>query len=285
MPEWLVRYKAAFQVLTNESRRFVAWNVGDAVGERLGEDGTVKVRRTGADVADHVLLAEQLIQPKDLLPLLKLLGERPLNTADLQGRWAVQRDGNQGGLLRYDPDILYLARTNQTPPIYETLGAVGIFFGKAAEWVVPGVGLCGLPADRLRNLANVLDADDMGAVELLRRAGSQSRHDLLADHFKVQKIVGFLCSQSVHHLPEDLRLAFLVKTAPGKLDRRHLGVVFLRPDSPTPDEDAMWQGLLRETFAEVDPQFAPHLRRLVAHAPKLLACLDDDDCKVTARPG
>lgn len=285
VPEWLVRYKAAFQVLTNESRRFVAWNVGDAVGERLGEDGTLKVRRIGADVADHVLLAAQLIQPKDLLPLLKLLGERPLNTADLQGRWAVQRDGNQGGLLRYDPDILYLARTNQTPPIYETLGAVGIFFGKAAEWVVPGVGLCGLPADRLRNLANVLDADDMGAVELLRRAGSQSRHDLLADHFKVQKIVGFLCSQSVRHLPEDLRLAFLVKTAPGKLDRRHLGVVFLRPDSPTPDEDAMWQGLLRETFAEVDPQFAPHLRRLVDHAPKLLACLDDDDCKVRLARG
>jgi hypothetical protein len=285
LPEWLVRYKAAFQVLTNESRRFVAWNVGDAVGERLGEDGTVEVRRPGADVADRVLLAEQLIQPRDLLPLLKLLGERPLNTADLQGRWAVQRDGNEGCLLRYDPDILYLARTNQTPPIYETLGEVGIFFGKAAEWVVPGVGLRALPADRLSDLANVLDADDKGAVELLRRAGSQSRHDLLADHFKVQKVVGFLCSQSVHHLPEDLRLAFLVKTAPGKLDRRHLGVVFLRPDNPTLDEDAMWQGLLRETFAEVDPQFAPHLRRLVAHAPKLLACLDDDDCKVRLARG
>jgi hypothetical protein len=285
VPEWLVRYKAAFQVLTNESRRFVAWNVGDAVDERLGEDGTVEVRRTGADVADRVLLAEQLIQPRDLFPLLKLLGERPLNTADLQGRWAVQRDGNESSLLRYEPDILYLARTNQTPPIYETLGEVGIFFGKAAEWVVPSVGLCALPADRLSNLTNVLDADDKGAAELLRRAGSQSRHDLLADHFKVEKVVGFLCSQSVHHLPEDLRLAFLVKTAPGKLDRRHLGVVFLRPDSPTPDEDAIWQGLIRETFAEVDPQFAPHLRRLVVHAPKLLACLDDDECKVRLARG
>ena len=84
VPEWLVRYKAAFQVLTNESRRFVAWNVGDAVGERLGDDGTVEVRRTGADVADRVLLAEQLIQPRDLLPLLKLLGERPLK----RGRFA-----------------------------------------------------------------------------------------------------------------------------------------------------------------------------------------------------
>ena len=31
VPEWLVRYKGAFQVLTTESRRFVAWNVGDAV--------------------------------------------------------------------------------------------------------------------------------------------------------------------------------------------------------------------------------------------------------------
>jgi hypothetical protein len=283
--EWLVRYKGAFKVLRSEQRRFVAWNVGDAVGERLGEDGAVEVGRTGADVADRVLLAKQIIQPKDLLPLLKLLGEGPLNTADLQGRWAVQREGDDGGLLRYDPDILYLARTNETPPIYETLDLVGIFFGKAAEWVVPDVGLCALAAERRRDLTNVVEADDESAVELLRRGGSQNRHDLLTDHFKVQKVVGFLCSQSVHRLPDDLRLAFLIKTAAGKVDRRNLGVIFLRPETPTPEEEAMWQGLLREAFAEVDPQFAVHLRRLLAHAPRLLACLDDDDCKVRFAQG
>jgi hypothetical protein len=285
VPEWLARYKSAFQVLTKESRRFVAWNVGDAVGERLGDDGNIEVKATSADVADCVLLSEHLVQPRDLLLLLKMLGEGPLNPTDLRGRWALQRDDNGNCLLRYDPDTMYLPRTNKTSPIYETLAAVGIFFGKTAEWIVPGIGLCALPADRLKNIENVFDADDKGALELLRRGGSQSCHDLLSDHSIVKKIVEFLCSQSVHHLPEDLQLAFLVKTAHGKLDRRYLGVIFVRPDNPTPDEDTLWHGFLRETFAEVDPQFAPHLRRMVAYAPKLLRCLDDNECKVRLAQG
>ena len=77
----------------------------------------------------------------------------------------------------------------------------------------------------------------------------------------------------------------MVKTAAGGLDRRHLGVVFLRPESPTPEEEDVWQGLLRQTFAEVDPQFAPHLWRLLAHAPQLLTCLRQDSCDVRLAKG
>ena len=149
VPEWLGRYQAAFQSLTTESRRFIAWNVGDAVGERLGEDGNVEVKKTGEDVADCVLLANQPPQPSDVLRLLKLLGEESLNTADLEGRWALQREGGDESLLRFDPDCLYLVRTEQTPAVYETLGAVGISF-ENAEWVAPGVGLCALPAGRIQ---------------------------------------------------------------------------------------------------------------------------------------
>ena len=284
VPEWLGRHNAAFQSLTTESRRFVAWNVGDAVKERLGEGGNVEVKKIGADVADHVLLAERPPPPRDVQPLLKLLGEGPLNTAALEGRWALQREGDDKSLLRFDPDHLYLVRTEQTPVVYKTLGSIGISFENAG-WVAPGIGLCALPTDQIKDIANVADADDSGAVELLRRAGPETRHDLLSAHFGLLPVVDFLCSQSTNRLTEDLRLAFLVKTAAGGLDRKHRGVVFLRPESPTPEEDDVWQGLLRQTFAEVDPQFAPHLRRLLAHAPQLLTCLGQDNCEVRLARG
>ena len=284
VPEWLGRHKAAFQSLTTENRRFIAWNVGDAVGERLGEGGNVAVKKTGEDVADCVLLADQPPQPRDVLPLLKLLGEESLNTADLEGRWVLQREGGDESLLRFDPDCLYLVRTGQTPAVYETLGDVGLSF-ENAEWVVSGVGLRSLPAGQIQDFTTVVDADDSGAVQLLRRTGPENHHDRLSAHFSLLPIVDFLCSQSTHRLPEDLRLAFLVKTAVGGLDRRHLGVVFLRPERPTPEEDDVWQGLLRHTFAEVDPQFAPHLRRLLAHAPQLRTCLGQDSCDVRLARG
>ena len=200
--------QGSVQSLTTESRRFIAWNVGDAVGERLGESGNVPVRKTGKDVADCVLLADQPPQPRDVLPLLKLLGEESLNTADLEGRWVLQREGGDESLLRFDPDCLYLVRTEQTPAVYETLGDVGISF-ENAEWVAPGVGLCALPADQIHDFATVVDADDSGALELLRRTGPDNHHDRLSAHFSLLPIVDFLCSQSTHRLTEDLRLAFL----------------------------------------------------------------------------
>ena len=235
VPEWLGRHKAAFQPLTTESRRFVAWNVGDAVRERLGEGGNVDVRKPSADVADCVLLAERPPEPRDVQPLLKLLGEGPLGPADLEGRWAFRRESGDESLLRFDPEHLYLVRTEQTPVVYETLDALGISF-RNTEWVTPSVGLCALPAGQFKDFTNVADADHSGAVELLRRVGPENRHDLLSAHFNLLPVFDFLCSQS-KYLTEDLRLAFMVKTATGGLDRRHLGCIFLRPESPTPEED------------------------------------------------
>ena len=284
VPEWLGRYKAGFQSLTTESRRFIAWNVGDAVGERLGESGNVLVRKTGKDVADCVLLADQPPQPRDVLPLLRLLREESSSTADLEGRWVLQREGGDEALLRFDPDCLYLVRTEQTPVVYETLGDIGISF-ENAEWVAPGVGLHALIAGQIHDFATVVDADDSAALELLRRTGPDNRHDRLPAPFSLQPIVDFLCSQSTHRLTEDLRLAFLVKTAVGGLDRRDLGVIFLRPQNPTSEEDDVWQGLLHQTFAEVSPQFSPHLWRLLDHAPQLLTCLSQDNCDVRVAKG
>lgn len=282
--EWLARYKAAFRDLTTDARRFVAWNVGDAVAERLGESGNVAVTKGSSDVADCVLLADLAPQSKDLQALLKLLGEESLSASELEGRWALQREGGDESLLRFDSDSLYLVRTKHTPPVYETLAAIGISFAKA-EWVAPGVGLCALRADNVREFANVLDADETGALELLRRAGSESHHDLLSDHRKIVTVIDFLCSLGAHRLTEDLRLAFLVKTAAAKADRRRLGLLFLRLATPTLEEEDLWQGLLREAFAEVDPSFSPLLRRLVDHAPQLLTSLGDDCCNVVLARG
>jgi hypothetical protein len=133
--------------------------------------------------------------------------------------------------------------------------------------------------------ANIQNADEIGVLELLRRSGIECHHDFVSDHYKIAPIIDFLCSQRPTSLKENLRLAFLIKTAPGKLDRRRLGVVFIRPENPTPNEDDLWQGLLRQTFAEVDPQFAPHLRQLLSHASQVLTCLSDDSCDVRIANG
>lgn len=284
VPEWLGPYKTAFRELTTEGRRFVTWNVGDAVGERLGDGVNVRVTRVGSDVGDCILQSEQPPQPTDLERLLKLLDHESLTSSDLVGRWAFQRAGTDQSLLRFDQDTVYIIRKDESAPIHDTLREVGISFERT-EWVVPRVGICSLRSDRINPLANVLEASDAAALELLRRVGNANRHDLLPDHHKVERVVDFLCSQNPYHLPQDLRLAFLVKTAAGKLDRRSFGVVFLRVDKSTRDDDDLWQGLLREAFAEVDPQFAPHLRRALDHAPQLLACFGDDTCDVILTGG
>ena len=199
VPEWLARYKTAFRDLTTDARRFVAWNLGDAVAERLGESGNVAVTRGTSEVADRVLLADPAPQPKDVQALLRMLGDDSFSTTALQGRWALQREGGNQSLLRFDPETLYLVRTKQTPAVYGTLAAIGISFANA-EWVAPSVGLCAMRADHVRHLDNVLDADETGALELLRRAGSESRHDFLSDHHKIAPIVEFLCMQTAHRL-------------------------------------------------------------------------------------
>jgi hypothetical protein len=283
VPEWLSRYGAAFQELSTDERRFVARNVGEAVDDRLGKDGNVLVAKVGPDVPNCILLADQYPKSKDLQALLRLSGTERLDALSLEGRWALQREGDEGALLRFDSECLYLVRTKQTLPVYGSLGAVGICFEKV-EWVAPDVGLAALRADLAKDLDNIRDAEETGAVELLRRV-CDNRHDLVSDSHVVAPIVDFLCSLNANHLTEDLRLAFLIKTAPGKLARRSLGVMFLRPERPTPDEEDTWQGLLRHAFAEVDPQFAPHLRRLLGHAPQLLTCLSDDSCRLRLARG
>ena len=196
VPDWLSRYGSSFDDLTTESRRFVAWRVGDALRDRLNEDGNIDVRKASPDVADRVLLSNEPPKPADLTRLLNLLGEDPLKPSILDGRWAFQRAGTEQTLLQFDPETLYLLRTAETPSVYSALDAAGISF-EQAEWVANNVGLCALKSDLTQDLDNLMNADDAGALELLRRVGRENRHDLLSDHRTVVPIVDFLCSDRV----------------------------------------------------------------------------------------
>jgi hypothetical protein len=283
--DWLSPYSSAYEELTTESRRFLDWRIADALRERLGKEGNVDIREPSPDVADRVLLSQLAPKSTDLKRLLSLLGGHvPLEPSTLEGRWAFQSAAKDQTLLRFEKGTLYLVRTDETPPIYDALGGIGISFGNAA-WVVPGVGLTDLRSDLCKDLYNLRNADDAAVLELLCRVGAENHHDLLSDHHRIVPIVDFLCSQNPKRLAEDLRLAFMVKTAPGKLDRRHLGTMFLRPDKQTSDEEDLWQGLLREAFAEVDPQFARELRRAIEHAPHILTCFGEEDCNIRLARG
>ena len=163
VPEWLSRYGSAFEHLTTESRKFVVWKVGDALRDCLGDRANVDVRTPGSDVADHVLLSGEAPKSADLTRLLKLLGGESLTPSAVHGRWAFKRDGTEELLLRFDPDILYLARTGETPPVYEALGAIGISFERA-EWVARDAGLCTLRSVLAEDLDNLRTADDAGAL-------------------------------------------------------------------------------------------------------------------------
>src|SRR5262249_50437153 len=148
--------------------------------------------------------------------------------------------GSGDSPLRFDPETVYLIRTAETPSVYDTLRDIGLSFDRA-EWVADNLGLCAIRRDRIADLDNLMEANAAGVLELLRRAGSGSHHDLLADHRRIVPVVDFLCSQSPRLLGDDLRLAFLVRTAAGTHARRRRGVVFLRPENPSSDEEHLWE--------------------------------------------
>jgi hypothetical protein len=133
VPEWLLRYKSPVRDLTTESRRFVAWNVGDALEERLEASEKVRVTRVAADVADCILRSDSEPRSADLERLLKLLPTDALSPSDLEDRWALQRAGSPSVLLRFQSQILYFVRTDDAPPVYDALAAIGIAFDHT-EW-------------------------------------------------------------------------------------------------------------------------------------------------------
>jgi hypothetical protein len=277
--ERIAEYRAWFRHLQTADRKFITFSLGRALREYLSEVDAVKLSQDlSSDVAKEVLTAETTPSPKDLSLLLKTMQAEGLTKSTLQDLWCFQRSENEQ-LIKFDSDTLYLMGANPTHErLLGLLKRIGIHFGKT-EWVREDVGVCVLSESERSEVDNVLVGNDSAFLALLRRTENANHHDVIQNSEETKPLIDFLCNQSRERLGEDLRLAFLVRTAATKLQRRGVGTIFLKPQNLSVEEEALWEGLLRRTFPEVDPHFADGLRRLLEHAPELLRSLDAADCR------
>src|ERR1041384_898058 len=280
IPEALAEYRALFKRLQTDERRFVSVSLGRALREYLSDEDPVNLKwDVSADVAREILKAETAPNPKDIVALLKALDRSELTKPQIQGLWCFQRS-ETGEVVRFDQDTLYLAGADPTHEnLVKVLREIGIRFNKT-ERVNENMGLCALSESQRSNFDQVLLGDDNALLALLRRAENADQHDRVSNPEITRPLIEFLCHQSRDRLGSDLQLGFLVTTATNKRSRRSLGTIFLKPHNPTRDDEMLWEGLLRRTFAEVDPRFADGLHTLLNHAPELLHSLDAKDCKV-----
>jgi hypothetical protein len=74
IPEWLLAYRDFFKDLSSERRRFVRFALGDALAARIGQGGSITIRRpVSTDVALKVLRHAEPPKAQDLERLLKII--------------------------------------------------------------------------------------------------------------------------------------------------------------------------------------------------------------------
>lgn len=280
IPEWLAEYRSLFKHLKTEKRSFVTFSLGKALREHLSEDGSIKLRWDVApDVVREILTAESAPKSKDLEALLSALDPSERTKTSLEGLWCFERS-DQNEAIRFDPSVLYLVGATSTHEnLLKTLREIGLRFSKT-EWVSDKLGLAALPESQRSDFDQLLFGDDNALIALLRRVENGGKHDMVSNPEVTKPLIEFLCEQSRERLGDDLRLGFLVTTATNKRPQRKLGTIFLKPRSPTLDDEVLWEGLLRRTFAEVEPRFVEPLHRLLEHAPEVLRSLDDEECRL-----
>ena len=286
-PEWLLKYRDRFAPLSNSQRRFVKWSVGDALRERVAKNSQEKIRREVAgDVARAILSNHIPPEAIDLKALLERLAlPTGLHSEALDGLWAFASSDN-GKAHRYSKQYLYVVGDGERDaPIHESLRQLGLTFEHTA-WVKQGAGLPMISVERRREIQNLMCADGDGALHLLSRVHN-AKHDFIAQSRLVTPIIDFLVTlPAIRLVAGELKLAFLVRTANNKTQRRKFGVVLVKPESPSGDEVAVWEGLFRRTLAEVDPECAHNLHRLLKYQPEIVHSLADDECVVmTATSG
>lgn len=280
----LTEYKDCFRHLTNKNRRFIPWKLGDAIRNRIGEtSGVSVVRNESVDVTRAILAWEYPPKLKDLssviLRFCQRLNQDLIEKRELAGLWSFKEAENEE-LLRYDESDLYIVEEEDVvTDIHSCLKRLGLSF-ESTHWVSSEYGLPHLDPYLRRDFNNLMKADDRSALELLRRVEAGDSHDKVENSTHTKPIVDFLCQQEPESLPKDIKIAFLVKTAPKKYTRRSLGTIFLKHDNPTQDDKDVWEGLLRRTFAEVDPGFSEDLHRFIRHAPGLRNCLHTTECRL-----
>ena len=290
IPQALVGYQDRFQHLSGEGCRFISWPLGEAIRNRLGETSDIKVKREESlDVVQKILGWDKPPKPGDLTDLVqrlaRRLGQAAFTKAELVDLWTLRKPDSEDILL-YKEEMLYvLVGEKGSTEIHQALQALGLGFENTA-WVDATCGLSALDEFLRQDFDNLVKADDYAALELLKRIQGGAEHDRISQSRLIEPVIDFLCEQDANRLSEDLRLGFLIKTATNKQPARTLGTIFLKPKNPKYDDEAIWEGLLRRTFAEVDPQFVSHIQRLIGHAPNMLDCMHASDCQVRiARSG
>lgn len=256
VPEWLVPYSEEFRPISSDQRRYVPYKLGQALSQVL--DGVIK-RGPLPETASQVLRADKAPKERDLVPLLRALESR--NEVTLDGCWGIV-DLHDGSVLQYLRCRLYLLITNGKAlpaPLQAVLDSrkklVDVSFVRSGA----GLGDANLRAG-LRNLVDVDDA----IFQALERVENASAHDSCPDLGKLQPLVDFLVLKTRARVPEALCLGWLVRTAHGVASRRAARVLLIPPESPKGEGQVLWDGFLREAFAQVDPQLCQtSLRRLL----------------------
>jgi len=282
VPEWLTKYRDCFEDLSDDSRHFIPFSIGDAVNKRLNDQQNISIiREVSPDVAKSVLENDTPPAPEDLVKLLKQLDldEYEYVKNPLDGLWCLVRAQDKQ-LLRYDGEYLYISQSSeQRSPIHQCLQDLKFQFNET-EWIDPQYGIPATKQLLLQSLGNVVPADDDSALKLLSRVTDGLHHDRVKHSSDIVPIINFLCSLDETRPLGDLQLGFLVKTAHGKGSRRDKGVILLKPTEMTKPEDAIWEGIFRRTYPEVDSDFSREINRLLSTRPDCLKMLHSPDCKV-----
>ncbi len=278
IPEGLLAYRERFRELSL-GRRFVSRVLGEALSARVGPEKGIAFRwQASVDVALKILRHEESPKPQDLEKLLKIVVAAEDFQRMLEGAWAFQETETKS-LLRFEQDRLFLVEEEASEPIFTHLRELQLRFEKTA-WVQAVVGLPALAAEIHPAIQNILKPDATGAVELLRRLPADNKHDQVSNAHELKPVVEFLSQQPLASIAGSLRLGFLVRTQMATLDRREAGVVLLKPEKPTLEDEAFWEIFARKVFAQVDPECTHELHKLLAAHPHCLEMLHASDCRV-----
>ena len=274
--DWLGEYRDRFRQVSTPQRRFVRFALGDALATRVAKTGAIKiVRQASSDVALCVLRHPEQPNARDLTRLVQAAARPAPPDSGWEAAWAFTAP--DGCLLRYSVENLYVLDDAGQHAAVSALRELRLPFSGVA-WIRPNEGLAS--ADVQPRPDNILAPTANAALELLRRLPEDNSHDQIAHAYAIRPVVDFLLSETITRVPGDARLGFLIRTARNKEDRRRHGVILMRPASPTATDNALWEVWFRHLFAEVDPDFAREVSRLLRTHPGLLDMLHAQDCRV-----
>ncbi|MEQ8224835.1 MAG: hypothetical protein ABRQ37_21125, partial [Candidatus Eremiobacterota bacterium] len=287
IPKEFYHYADRFEHLTKTNRRFISFKLGEALKKHLPNKDDISINReVSFDILQNILLYEKPPEIKELSDILnRLLKKKEFITDDdLQGLWSLKSAKTQN-LIRFDKNTLYIIRENNLENnLYKTIQDLGLEFDKV-EWVEPDIGLTLLiKRNKIANFSNILkESDEIAVLEILKHVKGDKLHDKIINSKVIIPLIDILCKIEPYIYPknpEELRLGFLIRTVQNKVNKRYLGIILLKPEKPSEEEEVLWESLFRHIFPEVHHEFSRELYRLYNHHNGILNMMNDSDCKV-----